>query len=251
MLRPASAIIAESWRLYTRHWKHLLPFMVLLFLPRPILTVLGVLGLVLDEAQPTLAVFNDLVVLLVWVGGALLSFWVLLAIFKEGTILSGEGVPTPWKQALVSALPLVPAGLLVTALLVVLLGVGGLLLIVPGVIFFIWFFFTLYELVTRGQRGWNALLASKQLVQGRFWHVAWRLAVPGLFFLILAYLARLFLFKLATLTAVHLITLTVINNHIVALVGSLATPLLIIAGAVLYHDVRAEAPAPSSVEAVA
>jgi phage FluMu protein Com len=56
--------------------------------------------------------------------------------------------------------------------------VGGFLLfIVPGVIFYIWFFFGQFVLVAEGDRGMAALLKSKEYVKGRWLDVFFRIFV--------------------------------------------------------------------------
>ncbi|GFE57307.1 zinc-ribbon domain-containing protein [Geobacter sp. AOG1] len=56
--------------------------------------------------------------------------------------------------------------------------VGGFLLfIVPGVIFYIWFFFGQFVLVVEGDRGMAALLKSKEYVRGRWLDVFFRVFV--------------------------------------------------------------------------
>lgn len=52
--------------------------------------------------------------------------------------------------------------------------VGGFLLfIIPGIIFIIWFLSGQYVLVSEDLRGFNALLRSKQLIQGNWWRIFW------------------------------------------------------------------------------
>ena len=57
------------------------------------------------------------------------------------------------------------------------IGVGYLLLVIPGVIFSVWFSFTLYIVVTEGARPLEAIKNSKEMVKGYFWPVAGRLLV--------------------------------------------------------------------------
>ena len=57
---------------------------------------------------------------------------------------------------------------------------GFILLIIPGIILSIWFSLGLYVLVAEDRRGMNALLRSKQLVQGYWWPVFWRFLAIGL-----------------------------------------------------------------------
>lgn len=58
-----------------------------------------------------------------------------------------------------------------------IIGGGFLLFIVPGVIFYVWFFFGQFVLVAEGDRGMTALLKSKEYVKGRWLDVFFRIFV--------------------------------------------------------------------------
>ncbi|MFA5937245.1 MAG: hypothetical protein WC822_05230, partial [Candidatus Paceibacterota bacterium] len=62
---------------------------------------------------------------------------------------------------------------------------GFILLVIPGIIFSIWFSFTTYAVVLDNARGTAALSASKKLVVGRWWAVLVRLFIPGILFALL------------------------------------------------------------------
>jgi len=55
--------------------------------------------------------------------------------------------------------------------------VGFVLLVIPGFLAFIWLYFAQYALVFDNQRGWSALLHSRELMRGRFFKVAIRVVV--------------------------------------------------------------------------
>lgn len=48
---------------------------------------------------------------------------------------------------------------------------GFLLFVVPGIIFAVWFSFAFYVMRTEGVKGMNALMKSKEYVQGKWWDV--------------------------------------------------------------------------------
>jgi hypothetical protein len=76
---------------------------------------------------------------------------------------------------------------------------GTLLLIIPGIIFAVWYSFTSYAVIFEVLKGLNAMRASKSLVVGRWWPILWRLAVATLVFgflnsvlsYVLAYIIRM------------------------------------------------------------
>lgn len=63
--------------------------------------------------------------------------------------------------------------------------VGFLLLIVPGVIFAVWFSLAAFILVSENLKGMNALLKSKEYVKGKWGSVFWRLFFIGAISLII------------------------------------------------------------------
>lgn len=70
----------------------------------------------------------------------------------------------------------------ILVLLVFLATFGGfLLLIIPGIIFGIWFSFSNFVFIDKGLGIKASMSKSRGLVKGRFWPVFWRLFVFGLF----------------------------------------------------------------------
>ena len=57
---------------------------------------------------------------------------------------------------------------------------GFLFFFVPGLIFSIWFYFSVYILVLDSVRGINSLFVSREIVKERFWQIAGRIIVIGL-----------------------------------------------------------------------
>lgn len=75
------------------------------------------------------------------------------------------------------AIRLVPSFFWVAVLQLFATAVGVVLLIVPGFLAFVWLYFAQYALVFDNQRGWAALLRSRELMRGRFFGVAIRIGV--------------------------------------------------------------------------
>ena len=60
---------------------------------------------------------------------------------------------------------------------------GVILLVIPGIIFSIWFAFSTHAVILDNKKGTQALSYSKQLVRGRWGAVLWRLLAPALAFM--------------------------------------------------------------------
>lgn len=109
-----------------------------------------------------------------------ISFWVSAAgITAVSGITAGSRTPirevfgTAWKKLWVFSLLSIVVGLIT--------GFGFLLLIIPGILFLVWFRFSGFEILTKDIGVGEAMRNSKKLVSGRFWKVFGRILVFGLF----------------------------------------------------------------------
>lgn len=89
----------------------------------------------------------------------------------------GETIKVAWKS--------LGRYFLTSLLMGIIVAIGFVLLIIPGIVFWVWYSFALYFVVTQGLGPRDALKASKKLVRGHFWAVLGRLAGITVFFLIL------------------------------------------------------------------
>jgi len=79
------------------------------------------------------------------------------------------------KEAFRCAKPVTLAHIWLTMLMGLVIAGGYMLLIVPGVVLTVWFFFAPLILINEDVRGMEALLKSKEYVRGRWLGVCWRL----------------------------------------------------------------------------
>jgi hypothetical protein len=182
MLTPALEIIKTTFRLYAKNWRSILPYSALIFVPAAILALLGVGSVYLSTILPTSDLVNNIVISLLSVGSWFISFWAMLALARATKdMIDGQNI-LPWKEGLSAtgnrALPV----LWVSIITSIIVGLWTLLLIIPGIIFSMYYVFSSYVTLFEGIKGRAALKYSKALVKGRWWSVAWRVGVVGLFF---------------------------------------------------------------------
>ena len=91
-----------------------------------------------------------------------------------------NGKITPVKETLKVAWKKLWKFTLLSLLSILIISLGFLLLVIPGIILGVWFFAASYILVTQNAGVIESLKASKALVAGHFWKVLGRLAVFGL-----------------------------------------------------------------------
>lgn len=181
MLKTATEIIVDSWNLYAKNWRKFLPFIIMIFLPTLILSALGAITLYLSVYLPASSLASNIIILTIFAASLVFAVWVSVALAK--TIFDCLlAKPTEWKETFSGSSdliwPVIYASFLVT---LIVLG-GTLLLIIPGIVFAVWYSFAFYTVIFENARGLNALSASKSLVVGRWWPIAWRLAITTLVF---------------------------------------------------------------------
>lgn len=69
-------------------------------------------------------------------------------------------------------------------ILIFVVGLGFILLIIPGVMFMVWFNFSKFIIIEREVGVKEALTLSRNLVKGRFWKIFGRLIVFGIFIIV-------------------------------------------------------------------
>lgn len=247
MLISAKEIILQSIELYKKNTHLFIKYMLVLFIPTGIIAILGaILGSTSQMVYfygfgITLTLYILLVIL-----GSVASLWITLAFIK---IIAGkyEKKEVPGiKTSLLSVKQLIIPAILVSILNALIVLGGFILLIIPGIIFAIWFAFAVYDVaLSDTKEPVQALKNSKKLVDGRWWEVFWRLAAPGIFFAIIAMLAQgiinwpiNFAIKTAienTFSFFFLLALSSILNVIVSLVF---TPLTTAAPVILYNELK-------------
>jgi len=104
--------------------------------------------------------------------------------------------------------------------------VGFILFIIPGIIFFIWYFFAHIIVIAEEKKIFASLQASREYVRGRWWGVFSRLLV-----------AYLILFIAPSL--VELVNDSEIVEFVIALVQIILLPIMIIYTVLLYKNARA------------
>lgn len=110
----------------------------------------------------------------------IISFWISAAGIKAVAEVVGgtqaslrEVFGFAWKKLWIFSLLSIVVGIIT--------GLGFLLLIIPGILFLVWFRFSSFEIMTKEVGVGEAMGNSKKLVSGRFWPVFGRILVFGIF----------------------------------------------------------------------
>ncbi len=130
----------------------------------------------------------------------LVSLWVELAGIKAlNTIYAGQTIKI--KEIYGYTLKNLWPFLLLSALIPLLIGFGLLLLIIPGIIFSVWYAFSKFIFVAENKGVIESFKASRSLVKGKFWPVFGRLIVFMVFGLVFQLLFALVPFGIGSALA--------------------------------------------------
>ncbi len=247
MLISAGEIIDHTWDLYRKNFKTYLLLIAWTVAP----------SAVFSAAQPYLnQLFTKFdwwmipaLYFLVGIPFFLLSLYVEITVVQATAALIGKEVPNPSKL-LRGAVPLLVPTLVTNIVYSVIVTGGILLLLIPGIIFSIWFAFAVPITILDGLHWRDALRASRSLTSGRWWQVLWRLLAPGLFWGVATLVVGAALgFLVNGLTGTWSIAIENAPLSIQALTGALsgvidgiAAPLFLISSVILLLDLKRETP---------
>jgi len=173
-------LFRKSWDIYKKNFKKFLVIAVIFF---------GITGLIMTFIGPEIPQIPE-----AKVQSALTPAFPLFTIpwyLFLPIILAASLVSILGSASLISAVKEVPKNwkikgvikegwskylsfLLVSLLTGLVVGLGFLLLIIPGIIFAIWFVFSAYIVICEDKKGCKALSRSKELVKGYWWPTAKR-----------------------------------------------------------------------------
>ncbi len=235
VLPGAMAIFGQAWSLYKQRLGTFLGIMMApLFFAVVFWAVLiggGVFGPKLFPSLLTVGkvvslVVYALILLVVFVVSFIFQIWGQIAlIFAIKDSKEKIGIKEAYRRSWHKILSYVWVVLLFWS---VLMG-GFILLLVPGIIFTIWFSLAMFVLISEDLRGMNALLKSKEYVKGMWGKVFWRFFFIGIIFMAVS-LVSFILFKLLNIPYG-----TEISR---LLVGLFFMPLMTVYSFMVYSNIR-------------
>lgn len=179
------SLLEEAWKIYRRNFKIFLVLSLLVSFSSFTSNILPFLGGINLKSSPALVILLTIV-------GIAVSFWGSVSMLytirdeENGTNIR-DSLAKGWKKLLPYAWVL---------FLSIFITFGGLILfIVPGILFFVWFFMADFIVVSENVGGMSALLKSREYIRGYFWAVAGRLLFVWIIG-ILTFWTPVYLFKL-------------------------------------------------------
>jgi len=163
-------LLQDSWRIYRDNFKKLVTISILAFLPLLLIMVLSWL--------PNSILWINLILIIAAIYAGTIGSVMLVLLLKNRE--------TNFRELMEKAKPLFWKFLLVSLLSGVLLILLYLALIIPGIIFSIFWALASYTLIFEGKTGISALRRSRELINGNWWAVFARYLVYILIYVILS-----------------------------------------------------------------
>lgn len=179
-LYSVGELLNRAWQIYKTKIKVILGIMAIPLFFILILTFISFIpllsGLFLSSKLRSVLPFLGLITIVLILG--LLSYiiptWSQLALIY---ITKERDKEIGVKESLIRVKNKIIPSLWLSILYGLIIIVGLILLIIPGIVFSVWYFFAIYILVSEDLRGRKALSRSKELVSGNFGKVLWRLLI--------------------------------------------------------------------------
>ncbi|MGH3036334.1 MAG: hypothetical protein ACRDMU_04055 [Gaiellaceae bacterium] len=158
-MNPLSGVFGESWELYKAHWRHFALIALLIYAVIALLTILLV------------ALLGWLGVLLAALVGIAGAFWLQGTLVEAVRDVRDGRADLSVGETFERVLPVLNRVVLAGILLGVAIGVGFLLLIVPGLVVLTLWIFVIPAIVVEKRGVGESFGRSRELVRGNGWNV--------------------------------------------------------------------------------
>jgi hypothetical protein len=183
-LPGASKLFGQAWHLYiNKFWLLTGIFLVPIFI-----IAIGVAGyFAAAKAGLDLGALYIILAIILLIAAIYYGVWAGAAMLQAIEMEINNSEPVSFAAAFHNSKGKMWAVMGAALLFGLAVGGGTILLIIPGVIFYVWFALSPYAVISEGLRDTKALGASKRLVQGKFWVVFWRWLFLGIIYVVAAF----------------------------------------------------------------
>lgn len=239
MLISVSMILENIWSIYKNHWRKFIIFSAFLFIPTLAASVLGLVGVITDSLAPNSQLFSNVLTAIILVAGLVFYIWSTIALALALNTIIKQEAQARWQAVYNEAAPKIWPFIYTNVLSTLIIIGGTILLIIPGIIFAVWYAFVTYSVVLSGKAGFMALKDSKALVTGRWWAIVWRLVAPGFVLTVISAAIRVIVLIVPmNLLVNNLVLSQLVDNVLTALVTCFVAPAAAASVILLYHSAK-------------
>lgn len=225
-------IITKGWELFSKNYQQFITPIVIMIAP----SVLYYLAMFYTGPGFVL------LYLILWAVMIFINIWIsVVLILMADKLYKGESIEI--NKIFELSFAKIPSYLLVALLTGLAVFGGFIMLIIPGIIFAIWFAFACYInlLEDKDNKGAAALKASKELVSERWWDVLVRLIIPALavYIAVIIIMALIGIVMAALAGAISEYDKMIITNIISSVCSLILAPLMVLFGIILFNSLKA------------
>lgn len=239
MLITISELTHQSWDNYLKTFRRFAPFLGILLAGFIIRYFLGFVGIYLNAYTKLSNLSVDLTITLIITALSFLGIWTSLAIIKSTQLIQKNLPLMNFKESYIKTANYIIPTFLLSLLVALIIMVGSILFLIPGIIFAIWYYYVNYIIVFEDQTNISCLKTSKQLVVGRWFSMAFRMIIPKIIFLlgiiILSILIQNLIIKIFNPSNIKI---TLIIEMVRSIVTILTIPLFVWSDTILYFNAK-------------
>lgn len=229
-LPSVGTLFSASWNLFKKCWKKLILSMLVVI--GPAIVVFGILFAIFVSGHETLGVILAIPLGLIGIYFMLWAFAAGIRIMSAATAGENLGVMAGFKTTRANVWSFIGAYFLYVG---IVMG-GTILLIVPGIIFAIWYSQSRYAVIAEGVGARESLKISRRYVNGHAWGVFGRYVLVGLVGIVFSLVLT---FILGIIGAFSEAVASIIGN----IYNLLWSTFVLVYGFELYRQLKAIAPA--------
>lgn len=170
-MRGPIELLRESWNIFKKNWKLLLGIFIL---PGLVTAVFDYRTATEEQAAAFMGAFPIWFILLLV---AMVAFLMLMSVALYKAV--AEPQTTTIEGAYRFAGKYFPQYLVLSFMVGTVVMLGLIALIIPGIIFAVWFAFAYLALIFEDKKGVDAMKASKEYVRGNWWKIFGRFVALG------------------------------------------------------------------------
>lgn len=238
-LISVSELVKQSWQLYKNNFKTLISITAWL-LPFVLLQIL-----LLIPAQVSVLDFTALLSFLVSVASIVTAIVISIILIQINNKIYLQESIGNWRDLIKPAIQKAGGYVLVVIITAILVIIGLVLLIIPGIIMAVWYSFSEQVFVLENIKGYKALKRSKELVSGYWWPVLGRWLGASLFFGIIIWIISIIVsipFGINKINPTGMMNVmqqpTWQDDLISGIISIFVTPLFIAIGVILYNNLK-------------
>jgi len=243
---PANKIIKKTISLYKENFKTISPYLLMLFAVTGLLTIIKPL---LGSLASTILLYGYSLYTLLYfaliVASIIITMWISINLVRAIVKIYHKEKPPELKTELRQTKHLIIPAFLISFLVGLIVILGTLILIIPGIFLGVLLTFSYYSVIIDEHKVFQSLSTSCNLVKHRWWATFWRLFLPALFFTIILLIIQwiidvpteIIFNNLEQGTAFYTFLL-ILFSLISVLIGVFFTPLTTFPTVILYEELK-------------